>query len=218
MADTNVANAPSTEATALPAGAADTSVNNGADALGLDGNRATGNGDGNDNDDGSSLNNKVPAEEAERKFCRDVLLPTDDHSSMTPNAVHEAQKNLFTAFNKPFRAVIAETHKLWDNGKDPIKFVFLPGTYKGNDIQHEKVRSTIKEWENYGGFHFQEVTDPGWVAGPLTGNPIIRITFNDLPEGEDAGSWSTIGKDAEKVPINRPTMNFGEDLPLFGNM
>lgn len=161
---------------------------------------------------------KASDEEAARKFCRDVLLPASLGGEAT-TALSQARDALASSFstsfstdldatNKPLRAVIAQTNKLWNKGKEPIFYVFLEGSDSGNEIQRNKVRTTIKEWENYGSFRFKEVTDPTWSA--TLGSQVIRITFYDKPTGPNAGSWSTIGTDCKTVPMNKPTMNYGE--------
>lgn len=183
-------------------------------------NGMNGNGSGNGSDTGTDIGTGThkleapdpgrlaPPEEAYRKFCRDVLLPAPLKGSEILTAVHQARDATFSAAHAPLRAVIAQTSKLWNKGKDPIHFVFLPGNWIGNETQHEKVRTCIKEWEKYASFHFEEV-QPNSDWKTRLGTEVIRVTFYDLPSGGDAGSWSTIGTDTHTVPLDRPTMNFG---------
>ena len=53
---------------------------------------------------------------------------------------------------------------------------------KWNDIQKEKVREAIKEWEFYGKLHFAEVEAPPVLATesptPLQTKADVRITFD----------------------------------------
>lgn len=149
--------------------------------------------------------------EALRKFCRDVLLPHAE-SSETRTAINDARDASFSIAGKPLRAVLAPTSKLWNLYKDPIPFVFLPGDWVGNEVQHNKVRQIIKEWEKYGSFAFKEAAEENWDS--RYGNRIIRITFDDREDSEDAGSWSTIGTDCTLVSVKRATMNFGETFTL----
>jgi len=64
----------------------------------------------------------------------------------------------------------------------------------GDPIIQHKVEKVAHEWSRYANIRF---------AFGDKENADIRITF------EYPGSWSFIGKDAEDVPIDQPTMNFG---------
>lgn len=190
---------------ASPSTGADATAGNNTDAGKAEVNGRAGNEA--EEDTPPEVGRRAPEDEALRKFCRDVLLPTAE-SAEPRTALHEARDASFAITSKPLKAVLAQTSKLWNQGKDPIPFVFLPGDWVGNKIQHDKVRQTIKEWEQYGSFTFKEALEGDWAD--KYDNRIIRITFDDRQDSEDAGSWSTIGTDCTLASVKRPSMNFGK--------
>lgn len=89
---------------------------------------------------------------------------------------------------KPTRG-LADNYYLWDNGKTLyIKFL------SGSPQLQEKVKSIIKEWEQYANLHFEFVT---------VGASNIRISLDDK-----GGHNSLIGTLANMASQNEKTINF----------
>lgn len=158
-------------------------------------------------DDKPKLGRRAPDDETFRKHCREVLLRPAEQSE-APTTVHEVLDARFSTSNDRAQAMFAEATRLWNKGKVPIYYMFLPGPWIGTEYQHAKVRTCIKEWELYGSFRFEEVTEPSKLQS--SASDVIRITFDSRQDSEDAGSWSALGTDCKLVPLNRPTMNLGK--------
>jgi hypothetical protein len=82
------------------------------------------------------------------------------------------------------------TSKKWQNGRT-LTVCFLDG----GAVQKKKVKAHAVEWMQFADIKLK------FVKGKKAD---IRISFV-----ADPGSWSTIGTDANTVPANEPTMNFG---------
>lgn len=90
----------------------------------------------------------------------------------------------------PGPELAVETPKRWASGQ-VLRVRFLDG----HPTVQAKVERYAHIWEQHANIKFVFGNDP---------NAEIRISFK-----EKGASWSTIGKDLEKVPMNEPTMNFG---------
>jgi hypothetical protein len=90
------------------------------------------------------------------------------------------------------RAILTSADRLWDNGKT-LTYCFVRPA--GTRIQQEKVKTVVKQWEQFANIKFKFVTGR---------NATIRIAFE-----EDEGSWSYVAKDMETTPRNESTMNLG---------
>ncbi len=119
------------------------------------------------------------------KVCIDKIIGQ-------PPPQYVAGQETYTAFrgmSDALRAAIV-FQKKWPAGR-PITIRFLEGD---PNIQ-AKVKEKALDWTNYGNLKFQFVNDK---------DADIQIAFQ-----QGAGSWSFIGTDANTIPPNEPTMNFG---------
>ncbi|MBQ0825940.1 beta-glucuronidase AbsR1 [Streptomyces tagetis] len=118
-------------------------------------------------------------------------------------------------------AALVGGQRMWANGT-VLHYCFLgadtdasvvpmPGTgrprrepWAGARAQRDVVRDCFAEWRDLGiGLELREVGDRAEAE--------LRIGFRP-----DDGSWSAVGKDALRVGLNDPTMNFGWDLTASG--
>lgn len=141
--------------------------------------------------------NILPEDEANRKFCKDVFVFSNQKAAVQDAKQHADRQG------KALSAVITLTNKLWTRGTQGIKYGWAPDN-SGTDIQRQKVRVSIQEWERYGEIHFYEVS-------PDTGNPgeipDIVVGFDPAPS---QGSWSLVGTDsAVHAGRGEATMNLG---------
>ncbi|KAF6764495.1 hypothetical protein DFP72DRAFT_1130379, partial [Ephemerocybe angulata] len=93
------------------------------------------------------------------------------------------------------KAILTRASLMWENGKTlTVGFIEVPGTAR----QQQKVKDTVKEWEQYANLKFQFVDDPR--------RAIIRVSFR-----KNNGSWSYVGKGCLSARIKKtePTMNLG---------
>ncbi|KAF6765962.1 hypothetical protein DFP72DRAFT_1038768 [Ephemerocybe angulata] len=93
------------------------------------------------------------------------------------------------------KAILTRAALMWENGRTlTVGFVEVPGTAR----QQQKVKDTVKEWEQYANLRFQFIDNPAVAT--------IRISFR-----KNVGSWSYIGKGclSATIPKTSPTMNFG---------
>lgn len=103
-------------------------------------------------------------------------------------------------------SLIQVISKTWVNGTQ-IHYCFWssvehssPEKWDGSDQDKEAVRAAWQEWNNIGiGLEFIEVSDPYEAE--------VRIGFDHTD-----GSWSYVGTDVLKRPLNERTMNFGWQL------
>ena len=140
---------------------------------------------------------KLDADTASRKYCRDVLVPKSSHT-----AIHDAKASLYQT---GLRAVLSESHKLWNRVQAPINYGFVSGQWKGTQAQRTKVKMVIKEWEWYGQIQFVDVTSSS-EASASSPPTDIRIAFDPSPS---EGSWSLVGTDCRQAPGDQATMNLG---------
>jgi len=106
-----------------------------------------------------------------------------------PYIASQEMQTRLRGFDEPLRAAIVFAKK-WPAGR-PITIRFLEGD---PNIQN-KVKEMAMDWSNYGNIKFQFVND---------NDADIQIAFQ-----QGAGSWSYIGTDANTIPPDEPTMNFG---------
>lgn len=88
---------------------------------------------------------------------------------------------------------VAEASKMWPNGSI-LRIKFLGGT----SPQRTKVKQWATQWTEYANVTFEFVQ---------SADADIRIAF--VPR---IGSWSYVGIDANGIPLDEPTMNFGWEL------
>ena len=94
--------------------------------------------------------------------------------------------------------------KAWMNGTTLSYYFFRDPAV--NEANVDIVRRAIQEWQSLEiGLDFKEVT--------TLDNAQLRIGFNP---GD--GSWSYVGRDAENIPADQRTMNFGWDLTANGGL
>lgn len=94
----------------------------------------------------------------------------------------------------------------WVNGTE-IHYCFWdsqkhnsPPSWDGSVEDKKVVQAAFQEWKDIGiGLEFLEVKDPNAAE--------VRIGFQS-----GGGSWSYMGTDVLKIPLNRRTMNFGWSL------
>lgn len=90
------------------------------------------------------------------------------------------------------------TDKIWPNGKT-VYVWFMDG----DEWLHKEVMRHASEWSKYANVKFKE-------ADTALGSD-IRVTFNC------SGAWSYIGRDAESISKNAPTMCLGV-IPAYSKM
>jgi serralysin len=91
---------------------------------------------------------------------------------------------------KPTERMALVKDKLWADGFQ-VRVRFL----EGDPEVQARVKETAKQWQQHANIYLQFVNE-----APAH----VRIAFK-----KGAGSWSYIGKDAEAIDANGPTMNLG---------
>jgi Astacin (Peptidase family M12A) len=131
----------------------------------------------------------------------------------TPRAQYcsqpEVPERKFDESVNPMRASIIITNSAaWVNGT-VLKYYFFRNEnpiFRGAPAQQEVVRNAFRIWKNVGvGIGFQEVSNIEEAH--------IRIAFQ---RGD--GAWSYVGRVVLEIPMSEPTMNFGWDLTLPGEI
>ena len=123
--------------------------------------------------------------EKTRKVCIDKIIGQPPPQYITNTDTHA----VFRGLEEPLRAAIV-FQKKWPNGR-PLTITFL----EGDSYVQEKVKKAALEWTSYVNLKFQFVDEK---------DADIQISFQ-----QGAGSWSTIGIDANTVAAGEATMNFG---------
>ena len=113
------------------------------------------------------------------EFCLDVILPAD---------LDRVGVRSGSGISLAQRMAILKD-KPWEAGRT-LNVTFLDGK---KSVQ-KRVEAIAHEWSDVANIHFD--------FGPNESSD-IRISFTF------AGSWSTLGKDAEEIAFDDPTMNFG---------
>lgn len=120
------------------------------------------------------------------KVCIDKVIGA-------PPAQYVGKKELHTqirGLDEPARLALV-TAKKWPAGR-PLTIRFL----EGDQYVQDKVKEKAIDWTNYANIKFKFVDDKE--------DADIQIAFQ-----QGAGSWSTIGIDANTIDPGEPTMNFG---------
>lgn len=125
------------------------------------------------------------------KICTDKYLQTPAlRIKAAKSSIQENPNNAPSGnFHHPLSMAI-ETGKKWANGRT-ITCYFM----EGSSVQKYKVEREAHKWEKYANLKFSFVKDK---------NADVRIAFRP-----NDGSWSYIGTDANNIPKNEPTMNYG---------
>ena len=116
--------------------------------------------------------------------CVDRLLPAEYVAKAREDAIKENPANY-----APLKRGAIEKKKLWKPGRT-LRVRYMDGDPR----VHAKVSAVFPEWSQYANLTFELSND--WDAE-------IRISFLQ------PGSWSYIGTDAQQIPNNKPTMNYG---------
>ena len=111
-------------------------------------------------------------------------------ASPAPYVARQDLHSMFRGMDEALNLAVVAAKK-WPAGR-PITVRFL----EGNAYVQEKVNKFAMDWTNYGSIKFQFVNDKQ--------DADIQIAFQ-----QGAGSWSTIGVDANTLEPGEPTMNYG---------
>jgi len=120
------------------------------------------------------------------KVCVDRIIGAPPAQYVGSQEIHRR----FAGMDEPsYLAIVAA--KKWPAGR-PLTIRFL----EGDPYVQDKVKEKAMEWTNYANIQFKFVNDKE--------DADIQIAFQ-----QGAGSWSTIGIDANTIDPGEPTMNFG---------